>query len=129
MLEDQEPLLRRLIFIIQNCDLYISIGTRLPFMVTGYNSKDFARKAKKIMVDIDQLEVKKAMLILIKICSDAKYFLNKLYEYLPNRVGLTKDWTSYCKNVRHKYPIVLEKFKKEKRLLILMYLLTLYLMH
>ena len=34
-------------FIIQNCDLYISVGTRLPFMVTGYDSKDFARKAKK----------------------------------------------------------------------------------
>ncbi len=103
-------------FIIQNCDLYISIGTRLPFMVTGYNSKDFARKAKKIMVDIDQLEVKKSNVNLDKkICSDAKYFLNKLYEYLPNKVSLTKDWTSYCKNVRHKYPIVLEKFKKEKK--------------
>ena len=103
-------------FIIQNCDLYISIGTRLPFMVTGYNSKDFARKAKKIMVDIDQLEVKKSNVNLDKkICSDAKYFLNKLYEYLPNKVGLTKDWTLYCKNVRHKYPIVLEKFKKEKK--------------
>ena len=36
-------------------------------MVTGYNAKDFARKAnKKVMVDIDQLEVKKVMLILIK---------------------------------------------------------------
>lgn len=103
-------------FIIQNCDLYISVGTRLPFMVTGYNAKDFARKAKKIMVDIDQLEVKKSNVNLDKkICSDAKYFLNKLYEYLPNKIGLTEDWTSYCKNIRHKYPIVLEKFKKEKK--------------
>ena len=34
-------------FIIQNCDLYISVGTRLPFMVTGYNSKDFCKKSKK----------------------------------------------------------------------------------
>ena len=103
-------------FIIQNCDLHISVGTRLPFMVTGYNAKDFARKAKKVMVDIDQLEVKKSNVNLDKkICSDAKYFLNKLYEYLPNKIGLTKDWTSYCKNVRNKYPIVLEKFKKQKK--------------
>ncbi len=103
-------------FIIQNCDFYISVGTRLPFMVTGYNAKDFARKAKKVMVDIDQLEVKKSNVNLDKkICSDAKYFLKKLYEYLPNKIGLIKDWTSYCKNIRHKYPIVLEKFKKQKK--------------
>ena len=46
-------------FIIQNCDLHIAIGTRLPFMVTGYNAHDFARKAKKVMVDIDKIELKK----------------------------------------------------------------------
>ena len=47
-------------FIIQNCDFYLSIGTRLPFMITGYNPKDFAKKAKyKIMVDIDKNELKK----------------------------------------------------------------------
>ena len=27
-------------------------------MVTGYNANDFARKAKKIMVDIDNIELK-----------------------------------------------------------------------
>ena len=31
-------------FNIQNCDLYISIGSRLPYMVTGYNKKDFAER-------------------------------------------------------------------------------------
>ena len=47
-------------FIVQNCNLYISIGTRLPYMVTGYDAKDFARKARtKIMVDIDNHELKK----------------------------------------------------------------------
>jgi len=46
-------------FIIQNCNLHLSIGTRLPFMVTGYDSIDFARKAKKVMVDIDINELKK----------------------------------------------------------------------
>ena len=85
-------------FIIQNCDLHISVGTRLPFMVTGYNAKDFARKAKKVMVDIDQLEVKKSNVNLDKkICSDAKYFLNKLYEYLPKKLNLSKDWANIAK--------------------------------
>ena len=33
-------------FIVQNCDFYLSIGTRLPYMVTGYNAKKFASKDK-----------------------------------------------------------------------------------
>ena len=44
-------------FNIQNCDFYLSIGTRLPFMVTGYNKLDYARNAYKVMVDIDQNEL------------------------------------------------------------------------
>ena len=32
-------------------------------MVTGYNAKDFARNAKKIMVDIDKNELNKSQLI------------------------------------------------------------------
>ena len=47
MLADPVLLLRGSNFIVQNCDLYIAVGTRLPYMVTGYNAKDFARKAKK----------------------------------------------------------------------------------
>ena len=76
-------------FIIQNCDLYISIGTRLPFMVTGYNAKDFARKAKKVMIDIDKTEIKNTNVnIDEKICCDAKYFLKKLLKYLPKKLNL-----------------------------------------
>lgn len=102
-------------FIIQNCDLYLSIGTRLPYMVTGYNQNDFARKAKKIMVDIDKSEIKRNKKILDEqICCDAKYFLKKLFEFLPKKIDLSSGWRTYCKDVRGKYPIVLEKFKKQK---------------
>ena len=45
-------------FIIQNCDLLISIGSRLPYMVTGYNFHDFAKNAKKVIIDIDKFETK-----------------------------------------------------------------------
>ena len=103
-------------FIIQNCNLYISVGTRLPFMVTGYNSKDFARRAKKVMVDIDKNEVRKSKIELHdKINCDASYFLKTLLKYLPNKIKLSKSWLDYCKNVRKKYPIVLEKFKSQKK--------------
>ena len=63
-------------FIIQNCDFYLSIGSRLPYMVTGYNPKDFARNAKfKVMVDVDKYELKgKNIKLNLKVQSDAKYF-------------------------------------------------------
>ena len=96
-------------FIIQNCDLYISVGTRLPFMVTGYDSKDFARKAKKIMIDIDKIEINRSNVNLDeKINCDATYFLKSLFKYLPSKINLSKNWLKYCKNVRKKYPIVLD---------------------
>ncbi len=103
-------------FIIQNCDLYISVGSRLPYMVTGYNQKDFARKAKKIIVDIDPKELKRNKKISSEqICCNASYFLEKLYKFLPKKIKLSNEWKLYCKNIRKKYPIVLEKFKKQKK--------------
>jgi acetolactate synthase I/II/III large subunit len=103
-------------FIIQNCELFISVGSRLPFMVTGYNANDFARKAKKIMVDIDKNEVKMSRVNLDeKLVCDAKYFLKTLYKYLPAKIDLSKNWLNYCKNIRTKYPIVLENYRNQKK--------------
>jgi acetolactate synthase I/II/III large subunit len=103
-------------FIVQNCDFYLSLGTRLPYMVTGYNPKDFASKAKfKVMVDVDSNELKKKDLkINLKVKSDANYFLAKLFsklkKYEPN-----SDWIAYCSNVRKKYPILIDKMINEKK--------------
>ena len=103
-------------FIIQNADLYISVGTRLPFMVTGYNSKDFARKAKIVMIDIDSKELKNTRVLAnYKLKTDAGYFLDKLVKELPKKIHLDKNWTDYCRKVRKKYPIVLDQYKKQKK--------------
>ena len=103
-------------FIIQNADLYISVGTRLPFMVTGYNSKDFARKAKIVMIDIDSKELKNTRVLAnYKLKTDAGYFLDKLVKELPKKIHLDKNWLDYCKKVRKKYPIVLDQYKKQKK--------------
>jgi len=103
-------------FIIQNADLYISVGTRLPFMVTGYNSKDFARKAKIVMIDIDSKELKNTRVLADhKLKVDAVYFLEKLMKALPQKINLDKNWLDYCIKVRKKYPIVLDQYKKQKK--------------
>ena len=103
-------------FIVQNCDFYLSIGTRLPYMVTGYNAKRFASNSKcKVMVDVDQHELNKIDLkIDIKIRSDAKKFLELLYNKLKN-YNSPKKWLSFCRNVRKKYPILIPKMIDEKK--------------
>lgn len=45
--------------LLQRSDLLIAIGTRLAIPQVGYNKKDFARKAKKWVVEIDASECKK----------------------------------------------------------------------
>ena len=103
-------------FIVQNCNLHISVGTRLPFMVTGYNSNDFARNAKKVMVDIDKFELKENRTKPdIKLCCDAKYFLKTLFKFMPKKTKISQDWDLYCKNIRKKYPIVLKEFRNQKK--------------
>ncbi len=105
-------------FIIQNSNLHISVGTRLPFMVTGYNAKDFARKAKKVMVDIDVNELKNnRTLPSIKIKCDASYFLESLIKFMPKKIKISDEWRTYCKKIRKKYPIVLSNYKKQKKTL------------
>ena len=103
-------------FIVQNCDFYLSIGTRLPYMVTGYNPSDFASKAKfKAMVDIDKNELKKNDIKLnLKVESDANYFLEKLL-YKLKKYNSDSDWIKYCLNVRKKYPIIINKMINEKK--------------
>jgi acetolactate synthase I/II/III large subunit len=103
-------------FIIQNSDFYLSIGSRLPYMVTGYNSKDFARAAKtKVMVDIDKFElVKKDMNIDYKICCDAKLFISQLSYYFKKQIQINK-WLNYCNRLKKNFPILDKKnFNKKK---------------
>lgn len=43
-------------FAIQNSDLVICLGSRMPISVTGYQYNLFARNAKKMVIDIDKNE-------------------------------------------------------------------------
>ncbi len=103
-------------FIVQNCDFYLSVGTRLPFMVTGYNAKNFAKNAKfKCMVDVDDHELKKKDLKLdMTIKSDAKIFFNEFYKKLKI-YNCNPKWIKYCNKLKSKYPILISKMKKNKK--------------
>lgn len=103
-------------FAVQNADAYIAVGTRLSLPQTGYQSKDFARHAVKVMVDIDQTELDKPTLALdIKVHADAKTFLAELERQLDGASLHTEEWVAQCRAWKTKYPVVLPAYRTQQR--------------
>ena len=102
-------------FAVQNADFYLAIGTRLSLPQTGYNSKDFARNATRVMVDIDRAELDKKTLDLhIKIQADAKAFLQELNRQTAGMHLSIAEWVEQCRKWRQKYPVVLPEYLGQK---------------
>lgn len=65
-------------FIVQNADLVIVLGSRLALPQVGYDFSQFARDAKIIVVDIDELEATKYPVE--HICGDCKEVIQSLID-------------------------------------------------
>jgi acetolactate synthase-1/2/3 large subunit len=104
-------------FTMQNSDLILAIGTSLHVSVVGYDYKQFARVAKKIVVDIDLTShQKKTIQIHRLIQSDAKKFLEGILIFLDER-KLSKsyeDWLEKCVVWKKKYPVCLPEYQDTK---------------
>lgn len=102
-------------FAIQNSDLLIAVGCRLTTSLIGHNPKDFARNAKKIVVDIDTLELDKPGLVIdLKIQTDAKIFFKLLLNKLSDFKSIDfSPWIERCHEWKVKYPVDLPSYKEE----------------
>lgn len=97
-------------FAAQASDLVIAIGTRLSQMITGGKQSLFAPKAKKVMVDIDEEELKKfgpsTFSLDLAIQCDLKNFFESCKEfYDTNREDVFADWRKKIHSWRERYPI------------------------
>ncbi len=104
-------------FAVQNADLVLIVGSRMSIPKVGYNYKLFARAAKKIMVDIDAVELKKPSLRPdLPICADAGQFLRVLLAKIEaDGTSLSIDaWRSRCKQWKAKYPVCLPEYRDNK---------------
>jgi acetolactate synthase-1/2/3 large subunit len=91
-------------FAIQNCDLLIAVGCRLDNIVTAYNPKDFARNAKKIVVDVDPHELSKFDFDVGEtVCADASVFLTAWCECSLDP-SQWSDWRRKCQEWKSSYP-------------------------
>lgn len=92
-------------FIVQNADTIIVLGSRLALPQVGYDFSQFARGAKIIIVDIDELEATKYPVdkYIKADCSDVLYSLiDKTYMLW----GHKKEWVAYCQVMKNKYPLI-----------------------
>lgn len=100
-------------FLVQNCDLLLVIGSRLEPSVTAFNHAGFGANAKKVMVDIDAAEVRKISHIDIPVVADAGDFLRALCgrqgEIRPRD---RRDWLAYAHDLKTRYPVVLEEYRR-----------------
>ena len=92
-------------FIIQNCDVLLSIGARLSLPLIGRNYKAFARGARKIVVDIDPLELKKITITPdIAISCDTFQFCTEMLHYKDQYAKPDISvWMQRCAEWKTKY--------------------------
>lgn len=104
--------------ILQEADLLISVGSRLDTSLTAFNEANFAKCAKKIIVDIDSNELNRMeMEKSIDLAVDARLFLEKLTEAAEGVLFPLEDWQSWLKRgkeLRQRYPVVTEKHRSMK---------------
>jgi acetolactate synthase-1/2/3 large subunit len=81
---------------IQNADLLIALGMRFDDRVTG-NLKTYAKKARKIHIDIDPSEINKNVPVDVGIAGDLKTVLRQIIPQVeqtnhPQWVAQIRDW-------------------------------------
>ena len=99
-------------FTVQNADLLLVLGSRLNIRQVSYNWASFARRAKKIWIDIDALELQKP-----SVHPDVAIHAD-LHDLLPVLAAKPysgpneghKEWVTWAKARNTAYPTVLPDY-------------------
>jgi len=93
---------------VQNCDLLITLGTRLALPQRGFNDANFSRASKKVIVEIDPVELNKFTFnIDIPVLGNVSDFIDSMLLALEdNSIDDTFDnWKNKIKHWQNKYPM------------------------
>ena len=91
-------------FVLQNADLVVAIGTRMPLQQVGYEISELARGARMVAVDLDRNELAKyAARYDVALCADAGVFMDGLRRRCAAPGGIA-GWLERCEEWRRAYP-------------------------
>jgi acetolactate synthase-1/2/3 large subunit len=96
-------------FTQQNADFILVVGARLDYGQLAYSHSNFARAARKVMVDVDPAELEKMQTpIDVAIHSDAGIVLEALLSKFNGAAREAwKSWLVRCKQWQSRYPVLL----------------------
>ena len=98
-------------FVVQNADLILILGSRMNIRTITYNAHDFAKNAYKIMVDIDENELKKPTFVPdFPVPGDVKELTEALLKAPWEPVKAHEKWAEWARNMFLKYPAVLPEY-------------------
>lgn len=94
-------------YVLQNSDFLLIIGSRLNPAITAYDEENFAPKAVKVIVDIDENEINKSAIpFALKIHTDAGVFIEALAANKDKYFNKSREgWIDYCIDIKVKYPL------------------------
>ena len=103
-------------FIQQNSDFLLAIGARLDFGQIGYASEAFARGARKVIVDIDPLELQKFRFpVDVPVVADAGKFLAELERQTASfATPACDEWKRRCQEWKQSYPVITAENRAQK---------------
>lgn len=87
---------------IENCDLFVGLGTRFSDRVIGDKST-FAKNAKILQIDIDPAEVNKNIAVDLALIGDVKTVLEQLLPLLPQQNH--GEWMEQIQSWKQEYPL------------------------
>ncbi|MGN1089604.1 MAG: thiamine pyrophosphate-binding protein [Huintestinicola sp.] len=99
-------------FVVQNCDLLLTLGCRMNIRIISYNKLGFAKDAYKIMVDIDENEMKKPTIkIDMPVHANVKDVLRSINasDYKADNSDHRK-WLDWCRKTDARYPAARPEF-------------------
>lgn len=100
-------------FVLQNADVILFMGTRNNIRQVSYNWENFAKNAKKIVVDIDVAELQKPTVRPdVAILADAGDVLARLTAKM--NCAEVAPWLAYCRQMKAKYPPLREFSVREQ---------------
>jgi acetolactate synthase-1/2/3 large subunit len=93
-------------FAVQNADLLIAIGSRLDNILTAYAPRDFARHARKVVVDVDVHEIDKlGMDIDVALVCGADTFIRSMASTLGTARFERPQWLARCADWKARYGV------------------------
>ncbi|MDO8682989.1 MAG: thiamine pyrophosphate-binding protein [Armatimonadota bacterium] len=96
-------------FTLQNSDCLLILGARMDMALIAYAPERLARAAKKIMVNIDEAEIRKlGPIIDVPVPADVGLFIREMLGRSDAPASVSRSaWLDRCKDWRARYPFVL----------------------